>query len=45
MVKFSTGLFAGAIIGMGVAMLDKRTVKKAKRMAKSMMRNISNYSM
>ncbi len=44
MVKFSTGLFAGAIIGMGVAMLDKRTVKKARKMAKNMMRNISNYS-
>lgn len=44
MVKFSTGLFAGAIIGMGVAMLDKRTVKKAKKMAKNVIRNMSNYS-
>ncbi len=44
MVKFSTGLFAGAIIGMGVAMIDRRTVKKAKKMAKGIMRNMSNYS-
>lgn len=45
MAKFSTGLFAGAVIGMGVAMLDRRTMKKAKKMAKSMMRNISHYSL
>ena len=44
MVKFSTGLFAGAIIGMGVAMIDRRTVKKAKKMAKNVIRNMSNYS-
>lgn len=37
MGKFSTGLFAGAVIGMSVAMLDKRTMKKAKRMAKKIM--------
>lgn len=41
MVKFSTGLFAGAVIGMGVAMLDKRSLRKAKRMAKGMIRDIS----
>lgn len=36
MGRFSTGLFAGAVIGMGIAMLDKRSVKRAKRMARSM---------
>ncbi len=40
MGKFSSGLFAGAVIGMGVAMLDRRTMKKAKRMAKSMMHSM-----
>lgn len=28
MFKFSVGLFAGTVMGMGVAMLDKRTLKK-----------------
>lgn len=41
MVKFSTGLFAGTVIGMGVAMLDKRSLKKAKRMARGMIKNMS----
>ncbi len=30
MVKFSMGLFAGTVIGMGVAMLDKRSLRKGK---------------
>lgn len=42
MVKFSTGLFAGTIIGMGMAMLDKRTLKRAKRTAKHMMNELSH---
>lgn len=42
MVRFSTGLVAGAMLGMGVAMLDRRNMKKMKKMAKSMMRSISN---
>lgn len=41
MGKFGAGIFAGALIGMGVAMLDKRTMKKAKRMAKTMSHNMS----
>lgn len=45
MGKFSTGLFAGAVIGMGVAMLDRRTMKRAKKMAKTVARNISNCTM
>lgn len=36
MGKFSTGLFAGAVIGMSIAILDKKSVKKAKKMARSM---------
>ena len=40
MGKFSTGLFAGAVIGMSVAMLDRRTMKKAKKAAKSMMHSM-----
>ena len=43
MGKFSTGLFAGAIIGMGVAMIDHRTMKRARRMAKGMLRNMKCY--
>ena len=41
MVKFSTGLFAGTVIGMGVAMLDKRSLRKAKRMSRVMIKNMS----
>ena len=41
MGKFSAGIFAGALIVMSVAMLDKRTMKKAKKMAKSMAHNMS----
>lgn len=40
MGKFSTGLFAGAVIGMGIAMLDKRSVRRAKRMARNMAHSI-----
>ncbi|MEG2380229.1 MAG: hypothetical protein RSB38_00870 [Oscillospiraceae bacterium] len=32
MGKFSTGLLAGAMLGIGMAMLDKKTMRKAKRM-------------
>ncbi len=41
MAKFSTGLFAGAIIGMAVSMIDKRTVKKAKKMMRTMKNDMS----
>lgn len=45
MVKFSTGLFAGAVIGMAVAMLDRRSMKRAKKMARRVAHNISCCSM
>jgi len=45
MIKFSTGLFAGAVIGMGVAMVDRLTLKGAKKMAKMALRNLSGCSM
>ena len=32
MGKFSTGLLAGAMLGIGMMMMDKRTIKKAKKM-------------
>lgn len=38
MGKFSTGLFAGAVIGMSIAMLDRRTLKHAKRAMKNAMK-------
>lgn len=38
MGKFSTGLFAGAVIGMGIAMFDKRTMKYAKKAMKNAIR-------
>lgn len=41
MIKFSSGLFAGAVIGMSIAMLDRRVVKHAKRAVKNVMRNMS----
>ena len=41
MSKFGAGIFAGALIGMGVGMLDKRTMRKAKKIAKSMTQNMS----
>ncbi len=37
MGKFSTGLVTGAIIGVGMLMLDKRTMKKAKKMIRGAM--------
>ncbi len=36
MGKFSTGLLAGAMLGIGVMAMDKRTLKKAKRMMNKM---------
>ena len=41
MVKLSTGLFAGTVIGMGVAMLDKRSLRKVKRLERGMLKNMS----
>ena len=41
MGKFGVGIFAGTILGMSIAMLDKRTMKKAKKMAKSMAHNMT----
>ncbi len=32
MGKFSTGLVAGAMLGIGMMVVDKRTLKRAKRM-------------
>lgn len=32
MGKFSTGVLAGAMLGMGMLFIDKRTIKKAKKM-------------
>ena len=37
MGKFSTGMIAGAVLGVGMLFLDKRTVRKAKRSVKNMM--------
>lgn len=45
MGKFSTGLFAGTVIGVGMTMLDKRTFRRAKRMAHHMMSEISHFHM
>ncbi len=45
MGKFSTGLFAGTVIGVGMSMLDKRTLRRAKRMARHMMSEISHICM
>ncbi len=36
MGKFSTGLLAGAMLGIGMMMVDKRTIKKAKKMMHKM---------
>ena len=43
MGKFSTGLFAGTVIGVGMTMLD--TFRRAKRMARHMMSEISHFHM
>lgn len=32
MFKFSTGLFTGTMLGIGVMLMDKKTVKKARKM-------------
>lgn len=45
MAKFSTGLFAGAVIGMGVAMIDHRAMRRARKMAKSMIRGMKHCCM
>lgn len=42
MGKFSTGVLAGVMLGIGALMLDKRSVKKAKRM---LSHKISRHSM
>ena len=39
MGKFSTGLIAGAMIGVGAMLIDKKTMKKAKRMIHRMTTN------
>ena len=36
MGKFSTGLLTGAMLGIGVMMMDKRTAKKAKKALRKM---------
>ena len=36
MGKFSTGLLAGAMLGIGMMMVDKKTVRRMKRMLRQM---------
>ncbi len=36
MGNFSTGLILGALLGVGLAMMDKKDVKKAKKMMRNM---------
>ena len=36
MGNFSTGLLLGALLGVGLAMMDKKDVKKAKKMMRGM---------
>ncbi len=36
MGKFSAGLLAGAMIGVGSMLIDKKTIKKARRMVHKM---------
>lgn len=36
MGKFSTGLLAGAMLGIGMMMVDKKTVRRMKRMVHRM---------
>lgn len=43
MGKFSTGLFAGALIGMGMGMIDKKMLKRAKKSAKHLMCEMSHF--
>lgn len=39
MGKFSTGLIAGAMLGVGAMLIDKKTIKKARRMINRMTTN------
>lgn len=41
MGKFSVGLVAGTMIGVGMMVIDKKTVKKAKKLMRRMPCNIS----
>lgn len=43
MGKFSSGLFAGALIGMGMSMIDKKMLKRAKKSAKHLMCEMSHF--
>ncbi len=36
MGKFSTGLVAGAMLGIGIMLMDKKTVKKMRKMTHKM---------
>ncbi len=36
MGKFSTGILAGAMLGIGVMLIDKKTMRRMKRMAHKM---------
>ncbi len=38
MGKFSTGLFAGTMLGIGILAMDKKTLKRAKKMMHKMSR-------
>ena len=41
MGKFSTGLLAGTMIGIGMMMVDRKTIKKAKKLMNKMSYNMS----
>lgn len=41
MGKFSTGFIAGTMIGIGMMMVDKKTIKQAKKIIKRMPCNMS----
>lgn len=41
MGKFSTGLLAGAMLGIGMMMVDKKTVRRMKRMVRQMPHHFS----
>ncbi len=36
MIRFSTGLLAGAMIGVGAMLIDKKTIKRARKMVHKM---------
>lgn len=40
MVRFSAGVLFGAALGMGVALMDKRMVRQAKRTVRGVMKNM-----